>query len=356
MGIGRGRVSLKDRQSCIDLVAEANASGARREKCCEILEISLRRLQRWKKYSGEGDCRSGPSRSPANRLTPEERQEIIEIANRAEYCDLPPSQIVPKLADSGKYLASESSFYRILKAERMLAHRSKSHPMQKRDFLELTATAPNQVWSWDITYLRSTIRGKFYYLYLPMDLFSRFIVHWEIHEVESSEFSAGMIEEACKKQGIERGQIYLHSDNGGPMKGATMLATLQRLGIMPSFSRPSVSDDNPYSESLFKTMKYCPQYPDRPFDSLAEARIWVEKFVHWYNEEHLHSGINFVTPCSRHKGLDSTVLKQRELIYEAAKSRNPERWSRTIRNWARPNVVYLNKRDKTKKEEQKLAA
>lgn len=349
-------MSLNDRQNCIKLVAEAHASGARREKCCEALEISLRRLQRWEKSPDEGDRRAGPNRSPANRLTPEEREEVIKIANRPEYCDLPPSQIVPILADRGRYVASESSFYRILKAERMLAHRSKSSPMQKRDFLELTATAPNQVWSWDITYLRSTIRGKFYYLYLPMDLFSRFIVHWEIHEVESSELSAQMIERACQKQGVERGQIYLHSDNGGPMKGATMLATLQRLGIMPSFSRPSVSDDNPYSESLFKTMKYCSQYPDRPFDSLTEARIWMETFVHWYNEEHLHSGISFVTPYSRHYGLDNVVLDRRITVYETAKARNPERWSGSTRKWARPNVVYLNKRQKTKKEEQKLAA
>jgi len=167
-------------------------------------------------------------------------------------------------------------------------------------------------------------------------------VHWEIHERESPDHSAGMIEMACQKHKISKDQITLHSDNGGPMKGATMLATLQRLGIAASFSRPRVSDDNPYSESLFKTLKYCPHFPERGFRSIEEARLWVGKFVHWYNTIHLHSGINWVTPAMRHQNQDQEVLVKRSHVYEMARQKNPARWSRQTRDWSRPNCVELN--------------
>ncbi len=154
--------------------------------------------------------------------------------------------------------------------------------------------------------------------------------------------AAEMIESACFLNGVKKDQVTLHSDNGGPMKGATMLATLQRLGVAPSFSRPSVSNDNPFSESLFKTMKYCPSFPERCFASLEEAKAWVEKFVKWYNEIHLHSGINFVTPASKHQGLDKAILAKRRATYERARKRNPNRWSRDVRNWSHIEVVELN--------------
>ena len=205
------------------------------------------------------------------------------------------------------------------------------------------AVSPNQIWSWDITYLRAEIKGKFYYLYLPMDIFSRMIVHWEVHESESAELASAMITKACELQGIKRDQIKLHADNGGPMKGATMLATLQWLGVAASFSRPSVSDDNPFSEALFKTLKYCPSYPqDGRFESIEAARIWVEKFVYWYNNVHLHSGINWVTPASRHEGRDQAILENRVGVYEAARLKNPNRWSKQTRDWSKPNIVELN--------------
>lgn len=159
-----------------------------------------------------------------------------------------------------------------------------------------------------------------------------------------------MIEAACTKQGVRQNQITLHSDNGGPMKGATMLATLYRLGITPSFSRPRVSDDNPFSEALFKTLKYCPAYPEGGrFDSLDAARMWVESFVTWYNNIHLHSGINWVTPASRHEAKDQAILDQRKEVYESARQKNPGRWTRETRNWSRPNIVELNPGRETKK-------
>lgn len=224
----------------------------------------------------------------------------------------------------------------------MLAHRGKSKPRQNRKLKALLATAPNEVWSWDITYLQSCIKGQFYYLYMIEDIFSRGIVGWEVHDQELSELSSTLMEKTVQEQGISKNQLTLHADNGGPMKGATMLGTLQTLGVMPSFSRPSVSNDNAFSESTFKTVKYCPMYPDKPFASLEEARQWAGKFVDWYNNHHRHSGIKFVTPMQRHRGLDADILTKRKTVYEQAKANNPLRWSGRTRDWSRINLVELN--------------
>ena len=243
-----------------------------------------------------------------------------------------------------------------MREEKLLTHRSKSSPRVNKKPEELVAVGPNQLWSWDITYLKAAIKGTYFYLYLPMDIFSRKIVHWEVHESENAELSSRMIHKACAINNIGPKQIVLHSDNGGPMKGATMLATLQRLGVAPSFSRPSVSNDNPYSESLFKTLKYCPQFPERGFAAIEEARAWVEKFVHWYNHLHLHSGIRFVSPASRHDGVDAAILNRRHEVYLEARLKNQNRWSRQTRNWTRINVVELNPGKATKTKEGQLAA
>ncbi len=256
--------------------------------------------------------------------------------------DKPPSQIVPSLADKGTYVASESSFYHVLKANKLAAHRGKSKPAVRQKPKELTATGPNQIYSWDITYLKSEVAGIFFYLYFFMDIYSRKIVGYGVHEEQSAEHASVMIEAICTAEGISRDQLTLHSDNGGPMKGATMVATLKRLGVIPSFSRPSVSDDNPYSESLFKTTKYCPQYPGKPFESVHAALGWVKTFVAWYNEDHLHSGIRYVTPGSRHRGEDMEILSARDKVYAAAKKRRPNRWSRQTRNWGHIKDVFLN--------------
>lgn len=196
------------------------------------------------------------------------------MANSDEFADLPPSQIVPRLADQGIYLASESTFYRILKAAQQLKHRRSERPSQPRTKPKaLSAMAPNQLYSRDITYLAAAIKGQFYYLYLFLDIFSRQIVCWHVFEQESSALVSELVQDIYRREGLQPGQVVLHSDNGGPMKGATMLATLQRLGVMPSLSRPAVSNDNPYSESLFKTLKYRPQSLVKPFADVAEARL-----------------------------------------------------------------------------------
>jgi putative transposase len=187
-----------------------------------------------------------------------------------------------------------------------------------------------------------------------MDVFSRFIVGWTIEEVESADHAAELITRASSHQGIARDQLTLHADNGGPMKGATMLSTMQWLGVTSSFSRPSVSDDNPFSEALFKTLKYRPSYPEGAFAGLSEAREWVTRFVQWYNTEHLHSGIRFVTPASRHAGMDADILIKRSVVYEMAKLANPFRWSRQTRNWSHINEVHLNPRKDKKSDSEKL--
>jgi len=300
----------------------------------------VKTFKRWK--IDTADRRRGPATTPANKLLPEEVEAILVVCTSKEYVDLPPSQIVPLLADKGTYLACESTFYKILRERKLLEHRGKTKRASASRPAPLAAVRPNQIYSWDITYLKSEVTGRFFYLYMFMDIFSRKIVGFKVHDCESMEHSADLIESICLREGIRKEQLILHSDNGGAMKGATMLATLQRLGVIPSFSRPRVSDDNPYSEALFKTLKYCPQYPLRPFPSPENAMIWVKEFVHWYNEIHLHSGIKFVTPSCRHAGKDGEILEKRKGVYEEARLKKPNRWSRATRNWTKEEEVFLN--------------
>ena len=329
-------------------------NGCRKKVATNDVGISLKTYARWEKNLD--DKRKGPVTTPANKLSKSEIESIIEVSTSNEFMDLPPSQIIPALADKGKYIASESTFYRVLKAKEMLKHRGKSKERIFNKPLALVATGPNQIYSWDITYLKSSITGKFYYLYLFIDIWSRKITGQEVHENKDMNKYSDLINKICKNENIEKNQLILHSDNGGPMKGATMLATLQRLGVVPSFSRPKVSDDNPYSESIFKTLKYCPQYPKKPFTSKEEAQNWVNEFVNWYNNKHLHSGIKFVTPASRHKGDDIVILKRRTIVYETAKTNNPNRWSGKSRNWDHPKKVYLNDLQKKNEDARKIAS
>ena len=355
----------QDRHIAINLIYEAVTAGARYVKACAVLEVNVRTLQRWKKTLADqrnledGRKAAAAERTPANKLNNEERVAILAVCNQVEYQSLPPTQIVPRLADNGEYIASESSFYRVLREADQVHRRGRSNPPRTVSRPEgFLATGPNQVWSWDITYLASSIRGSFYRLYLVLDIFSRKIVAWEVHESESAEHASLMIRKACLAEGIHQAGLVLHADNGGPMKGATMLATLQNLGVVPSFSRPSVSDDNPYSESLFRTLKYTPAYPSKSFESLEAARQWVHGFVRWYNEEHRHSAIRYVTPSQRHRGEDNDLLEQRRAVYESARQKNPQRWSGKTRNWYPVEEVWLNppKEHQAGKEQESKAA
>jgi putative transposase len=325
------------------LLDEAVTAGARQSMACEVLGLDCRTVQRWTSLQIGEDRRAGPQRKPANALSAAERRRVVEEANRPEHSHLSPKQLVPILADKQLYIASESTFYRILRAEGQLHHREPSRAPQARHRpKELRATGPNQVWCWDITYLRAPIRGTFYLLYMVMDVWSRKIVGSAVHEEENSALAAELIESCCSNEGILPGQLVIHSDNGSPMKGATLLSSLQGLGVVPSFSRPSVSNDNPYSEALFRTAKYRPAFPRGCFASLEAARDWVAHFVCWYNTQHLHSAIRFVTPDDRHTGREKALLAARRKLYSKARARKPERWTGEARNWDPIAEVTLN--------------
>jgi putative transposase len=344
MGKRRGQLTTgSERQTILSLVKEATDAGARQKMACEMIGISAKTQQRWSQSSNDKDGRIEAPHSPQNKLTALERQRILKVVNEPDFAHLPASQIVPRLADKGIYIGSESTIYRILKEEKQLQHRLKSKPARKIIKPKaLTAIAPNQVYTWDITYLPTRVKGTFFYLYLVLDIFSRKIVGWQVHCDELSALAADLMTDICLREKVKRHQVTLHSDNGSPMKGATMLATLQELGVMPSFSRPSVSNDNPYSESIFRTLKYRPEYPEKAFSDIDEARKWVTGFTKWYNEEHRHSGIKFVTPSERHQRIDDAILLNRVEVYNRAKAQNPSRWSGEIKNWDPIKEVNLN--------------
>nr|WP_240353601.1 IS3 family transposase [Cohnella algarum] len=346
LGGPRGRmISASDREHALTLIQEAVAAGAREAAACRELGLTQRTLQRWRKQGGTVDGRPHAKRpTPANKLSDAEEQQVLEVLQQPPYRSLPPSQIVPALADEGTYIASESSFYRVMHKYNQQHHRGRSKKRTLKPITSHAASGPNEVWMWDITWLPGPVKGLFFYLYLILDLYSRKIVGWEIWEEESAEHASQLIRRTVVREQcvIRRQPLVLHSDNGSPMKGATLLETLYSLGITPSRSRPRVSNDNPYAESIFRTCKYRPGYPTEGFKALSEAREWVMRFVRWYNEQHRHSGLNFITPNQRHEGLAHQVFEKRKEIYLAAKARNPNRWSGTIRDWSLKDEVWLN--------------
>ena len=340
-------ITLQQRQTLLALIGQACQAGARLHKACAVVGLAARTVQRWVHPSAAlGDRRTPEQRTPhvpANKFTDAERQAAMDTLSSNAFKDLPPSQIVPCLADLGTYVGSESTLYRLLRQAGQLAHRRLERAPHKRGKPRaLVATAPDQIYCWDITYLPTQVRGQHFYLYLFEDLFSRKAVGWQVFDCESAQLASQLLQDICLRQGIKPEQLTVHSDNGGPMKGQTMLTTLQELGIAHSRSRPAVSNDNPYSESLFKTLKYRPQLPVKPFKDLLEARRWVTELLHWYNEEHRHSAISFVTPAQRHAGMDEELLKARKAVYETARQANPNRWSKNIRNWRYESAVHLN--------------
>lgn len=352
---------LTQRQHLVTLINEAESAGSRRAKACEVVGITIRTLQRWQPVGEEAvraDKRPhAPRPTPANKLSAEERQSVLSVCHEEAYASLPPSQIVPKLADQGRYLASESSFYRILRDEDQLHHRGRSKtPTAKRAPTTHTATGPNQVWTWDVTWLPSTVTGRFFYLYMVEDIYSRYGVNWEVHESESGELAAKLMQQAVWREKLTGPyRPVLHNDNGSIMKSQTLRAKLEELGIRQSFSRPRVSDDNAYVESFFRTLKYGPTWPTQGFATVEAARDWTQQFMQWYNHEHQHSKIRFVTPAQRHRGEDKAILADRDEVYAKAKAANPTRWSGKTRNWAPIKDVTLNPEKPTPSEQEKAA-
>lgn len=341
-------ISAQQRQNIYNLIAQAQQAGARLSAACKVIGISPRTLQRWKPHKQgpiQQDKRPTASRpEPRHKLTIEERKVILDICNSPEYASLPPTQIVPKLADQGIFLASASSMYRILIAHNQLHHRGYAKAPQGTKAPQThRAEQPNELWSWDITYLPTRVQGKFFYLYAVIDIYSRYTIIWEVYERESGELAAELIEKAVWREGLAPHQRpILHNDNGSVMKSFTFKAKLESLGIAQSFSRPRVSDDNAFVESFFRTLKYTPKWPAQGFETLAEARGWVQSFMQWYNFEHQHSKIQFVTPAQRHHHKDAEILAKRQALYQQAKAKNPRRWSGKTRDWSPVGAVTLN--------------
>jgi len=317
-------------------------TGSTLEGAAKEVGVDARTVQRWKKRPHGDDRRCGPRTKPDSALTRAEKDKMLAVANSPEFRDKSPHQLVAILADRGEYIASESSFYRVLREAKQLAHRGRARPRTPRPVPVHTATGPTQLVSWDITYLPTVIRGQYFFLYLFLDVWSRKIVGWDVHEREDDALAAGLLSRMASKIGSLAGLV-LHADNGGPMRGGMMLAKMQQLGVMPSFSRPRVSNDNPFSEAAFRTLKYVPFWPDKPFASLEAARAWVAHFVAWYNNEHRHSALDYLTPSERHEGRGDAILENRRTVYERARRARPARWSRGVRRWRADAEVSLNR-------------
>lgn len=283
-----------------------------------------------------------PRPTPPHALSADERARVREVLNSERFMDKAPRQVYATLLDEGGYICHWRTMYRVLHEysevrERRLIRR---HPPYKKP--ELLATGSNQVWSWDITWLRGPRKGDKFALYVVIDIFSRCVVGWMIAEVESSELAKQLVAETAEKQGIEPGTLTIHADNGTPMKGKPLRQLLIDLGINQSHSRPYTSDDNPFSEAQFKTMKYRPDYPNR-FESIEAARDWAREFFGWYNNEHYHTGLNLLTPSSVHYGEAEAIREQRQQVMNAAFEAHPARFSRGLPQvHGAPAAVYIN--------------
>lgn len=341
-------ILIEDRRSLAADIATAHGAGARLRLACQVAGIDERTLQRWRAHAGltEGDGRPQAVRpAPGHALSEQERMRVLEVANEPRFCAVPPARIVPMLADEGIYLASESSFARVMRAQGQTAHRGRAKaPRAVRPPTTHIATAVRQVWCWDMTYLPAVVMGRWFHLYLILDLYSRKIVGWEVHASDHSDHAIHLVRRTALAEGIAALTVkpVLHGDNGSTLKATTVLAMLNWLGVKPSYSRPRVSDDNAYAEALFRTAKYRPEFPATGFNDLEAARTWAAGFVHWYNVEHRHSGIQYVSPTQRHEGQDQDILAARHALYTKARALNPARWSGKTRNWAPTGPVTLN--------------
>jgi putative transposase len=290
-----------------------------------FLCITLRSIQNWRKH-GLRDRRKGSARHVEHRLTAEEEQEFYEIANSKRFQDMTPAQIVATLAGEGTYIASVSTLYRILRKRKALEHRRKSKkPRAQRPAYTYHVTAPDQVYSWDITWLKTDVRGIFLYAYTIIDLYDRSIVGWSIEDTESDEHATRLFCRLVRDRNV-RPEI-VHADNGHPMRGVTLAVFLDSLMISRSYSRPRCSNDNAHIESYHKTMKYTVGYPNT-FTSIDHARSWYADFVHWYNTTHLHSALGYVTPHQRRSGEADQIYATRNKTIADARERNPLRWRR----------------------------
>ena len=290
-----------------------------------------------------------PRSRPSNALAPQERRTVLETLNSERFMDKAPTEVYATLLDEASYLCSIRTMYRILDAEGEVRERRDQarHPVYKKP--ELLATGPNRVWSWDITKLRGPLKWSYFHLYVIMDIFSRYVVGWMVSTHESAVLAERLIKESIRKHGIERNQLTLHADRGSSMKSKTVAQLLADMGVAKTHSRPHVSDDNPYSESQFKTMKYCPEFPDR-FGSIEDSRLFCRRFFPWYNDEHHHTGIGLLTPAMVHFGRATEVIEKRRLVLETAYRTHPERFFQgPPKRQDLPAAAWINKPDQKSK-------
>jgi putative transposase len=280
--------------------------------------------------------------TPARALAPTERQAVLDVLHSERFCDRSPAEVHATLLEEGQYLCAPRTMYRILASNDEVRERRDQlrHPSYTKP--ELLATRPNQVWSWDITKLKGPVKWVYFYLYTVLDIFSRYVVGWLLAQQENATLAQRLIAETCAKQDIEPGQLTIHADRGVPMTSKTVAQLLADLGVDKTHSRPRVSDDNPFSESQFKTLKYCPGFPDR-FGSPEHAREVSRVFISWYNHEHHHSGICFLTPAVVHYGRAELVLAERHQVQLAGYREHPERFVNGPPRLQRlPEAVWIN--------------
>ena len=305
-------------------------------RACQVLEIPRSRLYPRRSPSPV------PRPTPRQALSVEERTNVRTVLNSERFMDRAPRQVYATLLDEGTYLCHWRTMYRILEvyAEVRERRQQRQHPVYRKP--ELLAEGPNQVWSWDITKLRGPAKWTHFALYTVIDIFSRYVVGWMIAERESAELAKQLIATAAANQQIQPDQLTLHADNGKPMKAKTLALLLSDLGVNQSHSRPYVSDDNPFSEAQFKTLKYHPDYPDR-FGCLQDARAWARPFFEWYNDQHYHTGLNLLTPASVHYGQAETIRQQRQAVLAAVYAQHPQRFvhGEPIVKGA-PDAVWIN--------------
>ncbi len=341
-------IVLDDRITLAQHIDTAHAAGARLLLACAVAGIDRRTLRRWKSSSGlvEGDRRPRSVHpTPRHALTEAERTHLLCVANEPRFADVPPARIVPMLADEGVYLASESSFSRVLREHGQTTHRGRAKaPQSVRPPTTHIASAPRNVWCWEMTYLPSHVQEHWFHLYLILDLYSRKIVGWDVHDTDHSDHAAQLVRRTALAEDITTliNKPVLHGDNGSTFKATTVLAMLNWLGVKPSYSRLRVSDDNAFAESVFRTAKYRPEFPVKGFTNLDGARVWAASFVQWYNHMHRHSGIRYVTPVQRHAGEDHAILGARHALYTKARDDHPARWSGHTRNCSPIGAVTIN--------------
>jgi putative transposase len=329
--------------------AESLAGEVGVRAACEALGIARASYYR-RSTAAKSERRRAEAHVPSWSLCDEQRQEVLDVLHAERFVDRSPWSVYAALLDEGTYLCSVRTMYRILNEQGEVRERRNQlrHPVYSKP--ELLATGPNQVWSWDITKLKGPVKWTYYYLYVMLDIFSRYVVGWMLASRECNSLAQRLIEQSCQNQSIGQNQLIIHSDRGPSMSSKPVALLLADLGITKSHSRPHVSNDNPYSEAQFKTLKYRPEFPER-FGSLQDGRSFCQRFFPWYNTEHYHSGIGYLTPEQVHCGLSQQIVKERQAVLRKAYQRYPDRFKQGIpKPLPLPEAAWINKPPPTTEE------